>query len=488
MHAGTNLPIVIIGAGVGGLATAARLAHRGQKVLVLEKTATSGGRNRHHKLGESTFDCGPTLMMMLEPFQRLFKDLDTTLEAHLDISLCDPSYRVFFSEGDRIDGTPNVAKMLRQIEHMCGAKEAAAYPAFLGEVSSLYHASIPHFVRNNFNQPWTFLLPKHLYLVLKHHMLSNLAKRVHKHFADERLRMLFTFQTMYLGLSPFDAPWVYSTLAYMEYGDGIWYPQGGLPAISDAITKIAVEKGVTILLNSPVKMIEENRVTLENGEIISSKAIIANADMPYVQKNIEKDAKFKERRLSCSAYVLYIEYRGELPELLHHNVFFGEDFKGNLDKIFKTHEVPNDPAFYACISKRSEPSRAPEGVENLFILIPCSNLTSEFNEGVAETLRLAVFERLKKEAGFELANIICMDETNPNDWEKQLNLHKGAAFGLSHDLFQSAFFRPKNRSKTNKNLYFVGASTVPGNGLPMVLIGAELVEKRLEQDGILSTR
>lgn len=488
MQSDQNLPVVVIGAGVGGLATAARLAHRGQKVIILEKNDYVGGRNRHHKLGSSIFDGGPTLMMMLEPFQRFFKDLDTKLEDHLDISLCDPSYRVFYRSGDRIDGTPNVAKMLRQIEKMCGDEEASRYPEFLGELGALYHASVPHFVRNNFTQPWTYLMPKHLVLVLKHHMLSNMAKRVHRKFKDERLRMLFTFQTMYLGLSPFDAPWVYGTLTYMEYGDGIYYPQGGLPAISDAIAKLAVEKGTDIRFNSPVKHVVGNQVTLENGEVINAKVVIANADMPYIQKKVEQKAKFKERRLSCSAYVLYMEYRGSLPQLLHHNVYFGRDFQGNLEQIFKKHELPSDPAFYACISKRSEPDRAPEGIENLFILIPCSNLTREFTDEDAKALRKSVFDRLQEEVGFDPANIINMDETNPNDWETQLNLHKGAAFGLSHDLFQSAFFRPKNRSKTNKSLYFVGASTVPGNGIPMVLIGAELVEKRLEQDGIISKR
>lgn len=482
-------PFVVIGAGVGGLATALRLAHRGERVIVLEKTDQVGGRNRAMKVGECDFDGGPTLMMMLDPFRKLFTDVGERLEDHLDIHLCDPSYRVFYRDGVRLNGTPNVAEMMDQIEKLSGPKDAARYPQMVGDLAALYEASIPNFVRSNFTNPLVHFGPKALSLVLRHRMLSNLSKQVERYMDDPRLRMLFSFQTMYLGLSPFDAPWVYATLTYMEYGQGIWYPKGGMPKISEAIANLATTKGVEIRLNQSVCGVEGNRVTLESGEVIEAKAVIANADLPYAERALAKTKKGADkRRYSCSAYVIYLDYEGDLPELLHHNVFFGKDFKGNLDDIFHRKALPKDPAFYACVSKRSDPGRAPEGRENLFLLIPCANLDRPFTESDAASLRDVVFDRLRDEVGFDRDKVKAMGSFSPLEWQSVLNLEKGAAFGLSHDFLQSAFFRPPNYSKQNKSLFFVGASTAPGNGLPMVLISAELVEQRLEIRGLLGKR
>lgn len=476
-------PIIIVGGGVGGLATAARLAHRGENVLLLEKNSQLGGRNRHVTVGGSTFDGGPSLMMMLEPFQTLFKDLGEKLEDHLTISLCDPSYRVFYRDGTRLDGTPNVARMLRQIEELSGPKDAANYPRLIGDLSALYHASIPTFVRNPFTHPLSYLGPGPVAQVLKHRMLGNLAKRVESYFDDPRLRMLFSFQTMYLGLSPYDAPWVYATLTFMEYGDGIWFPQGGLPAITDAIAHLACTRGAQIRLGAEVTSLERNQVVLASGETIRAKAVVSNADLPFSQRALSKKPNKRKLRYSCSAFVLYLDYAGKLPDLLHHNVFFGQDFKGNLDDIFHRGALPSDPAFYACISSRSQADRAPEGHENLFLLIPCANLDRPWTPEDASALKQRVFDRLATETGFDPSKVVAEGSMSPIDWRDELNLEKGAAFGISHDFLQSAFFRPGNRDRDG--IYYVGASTIPGNGLPMVLISAELVERRLMHDGVV---
>lgn len=478
-----NDPIVIVGAGLGGLAAALRLAHLGERVIVLEKTDQVGGRNRAVRVGECDFDGGPTLMMMLEPFQTLFREVGERMEDHLKIRLCDPSYRAFFRDGTRLDATANVAQMLRQIEAIA-PQDAAAYPQLIGELAALYEASIPNFVRRNFYHAGQFFAPPNLARVAKHHMISNLAKRIEKKFQDPRLRMLFSFQTMYLGLSPYDAPWVYATLTYMEYGDGIWYPEGGLPAISQAVAKLAEARGAEIRLGEPVCEVQGNEVLLESGERIKAKAVLANADLPYAERALAK-RPVKARRFSCSAYVLYLDYEGELPGMEHHNVFFGQDFKGNLDAIFHRYERPDDPAFYACISKQSEPGRAPAGHENLFLLIPCANLNRTWNDEEAAALEATVYRRLSEEAGFDPSRIRARGQMTPVDWRDQLNLEHGAAFGLSHDFWQSAFFRPSNKSRFNPHLYYVGASTTPGNGLPMVLISAELAVDRLRHDGLV---
>ena len=476
---------VVVGAGVGGLGVAMRLAHRGHSVTVLEKTDAVGGRNRREQVGECRFDGGPTLLMMMDPFKKLFKDVGEDFDVRVPNRLCDPSYRVFFADGTRFDGTTNVPVMTERIREMSGDKEADKYPGFLAELKDLYEESIPNFVRKNYRSIWDFASPSQLRRVLQHNMLGNLAKRVKQRFNDKRLQMIFSFQTMYLGLSPNDAPWVYATLAYMEYGEGIFYPEGGLGSISDTMAEIAQEKGVQIRLNCPVDRIEGKRVHLVGGEVIEADIVVANADMPYAQRELSAAPSKRNLRYSCSAHLMYIDYEGDLEGFEHHNVVFGADFDGNLDSIFHDLKVPTDPAFYVCISKRSDPDAAPEGRINLFVLVPCPNLDFPMDSSMIDQLEGTVFDRLTKEGGFDRSKIREIKRRGPNEWKSELNLERGAAFGISHDLFQSAFMRPQNRSKANPDLYFVGASTVPGNGLPMVLISAELIEERLIHEGVI---
>jgi phytoene desaturase len=478
---------IVVGAGLGGLATALRLSHLGHRVTVLEKTDQVGGRNREVKVGPATFDGGPTLLMMLDPFRKLFEDVGERLEDQLQLSLCDPGYRVFFADGARIEGTPNVARMIRQIQDLSDPEDALAYPRLLGDLAALYEASIPNFVRKNFYGPADFFAPRSLGLVRRHRMLGNLASGIARYVRDPRLRMLFSFQTMYLGLSPYEAPWVYAVLTYMEYGEGIWYPKGGMVEVCRSVARLAERRGTNVRLNAPVAKIEGNRVVLESGETLEADAVICNADLPYAERELASRPapRADRRRYSCSAYMLYLDYEGELPQLLHHNVFFGRDFEGNLADIFTREKLPEDPAFYACVSARSDPQQAPAGHENLYVLVPCPNLDRPWATADGCELQERVFSRLASEVGFDPTRVAAMREYSPIDWKEDLNLDHGAAFGLSHHFAQSAFFRPGNRSRSNPNLYYVGASTVPGNGLPMVLISAELVEDRLRHDGFL---
>lgn len=477
---------LVVGAGIGGLATALRLAHRGHRVTVLEKTDQVGGRNREVRVGGCVFDGGPTLLMMLEPFRRLFADVGEQMEDHLRIVQCDPNYRVFFADGERLDCTSNMARMIQNIRRLSGPEDAARYPAFLGRLADLYHASMPAFVERNYDSVLDLLRPESLAIALRHGMLGNLAKGVDKTFRDPRLRNVFCLQTMYLGLSPYRAPWVYAVLAYMEYGEGIWYPEGGMVEISRSIARLAEARGATIRLESPVARIEGTRVTLESGEVLAGDAVICNADLPYAERALLKTPDRQPgRRYSCSAFLMYLDYAGEIPELLHHNVILGGDFAGNLDQIFDRYEMPDDPAFYAAISAKTDPAKAPEGHLNLFLLVPCPNLAHDFAAEDACALQEKVFARLERETAFDRDRVRGIRTVTPRDWAEQLNLDRGAAFGLSHDFFQSVCFRPSNRCRSEKGVYFVGASTAPGNGLPMVLISAELAEARLAQDGYL---
>ena len=477
--------VIVIGAGVGGLGVALRLAHRGHRVTILEKNNFVGGRNRQEQVGDCQFDGGPTLLLMLDPFRKLFKDVGEDFDTLVPCTFCDPSYRVFFADGTQIEGTTNRTKMVENIRQMSGDKDANAYPAFMDELARLYEMVIPNFVRNEFRSIWDFASPKQLGRVLSHHMLTNLAKRLETKFDDPRLQMMFSFQTMYLGLSPYNAPWLYATLAYMEYGEGVFYPKGGLSTISDKIAELAIYHGTNIRLNANVTSIEGTTVTLDSGEKLTAEIVIANPDMPYAQRELIKRPTKRKLRYSCSAHLVYMDYEGKLEGFEHHNVLFGADFGGNLKAISDRPSMPKDPAFYLCNSSKTDPTLAPEGHSNLFLLIPVPNLEFDRTPEMVEELESEVFDRLEKLGGFDRTKIRGIKRRGPAEWEKELNLDRGAAFGIGHDLFQSAFMRPGLKSKDNPNLYFVGASTLPGNGLPMVLISAELVEQRLIADGAI---
>lgn len=476
--------IVIVGAGLGGLAAGLRLAHEGHAVTILEKTDQVGGRNRRVRVNDCDFDGGPTLVMMLDPFRKLFTDVNERLEDHLQLTLCDPSYRVFYADGTRLDATSDRQRMAEIIRGL-SPRDAERYPAFLENLAELYKDSVPNFIEKNFVSPADFFGPKALALVLKHGMLGNLAKRVERTFEDPRVRMLFSFQTMYLGLSPYEAPWVYATLAYMEYGPGIWYPKGGVPAISEVIANLAAKRGAEIRLETPVQRIEGDRVTLENGEEVTADVVLCNADLPYAQRELQKEKKGRKLEYSCSAYALFADYAGAIPELDHHNIFFGKDFRSNLDQIFSQKVLADDPAFYSCISARTDPDRAPTGHENLFVLVPCPNLARPWSDKDALAIEDQVFGRLERETSFRRENIQAKRAVSPVDWQRDLNLDRGAAFGVGHQFRQSAFFRPGNRSRSNPGVYYVGASTVPGNGMPMVLISADLAVQRMKRDGMI---
>ena len=477
--------VLVIGAGVGGLGVALRLAHRGHRVTVLEKNNAIGGRNRREKIGNCSFDGGPTLLLMLDPFRKLFSDVGEDFDTLVPCTLCDPSYRIFFSDGTQIEGTTNRDKMVENIRAMSGDRDADAYPAFMDELTRLYEMVIPNFVRNEFRSLLDWAHPRQLKRVISHHMLTNLAKRLETKFVDPHLQMMFSFQTMYLGLSPYNAPWLYATLAYMEYGEGIFFPKGGLGSISDVIAEQAVKRGTTIRLNANVVSVDGATVTLDNGEKITADVVIANPDMPYAQRQLVKKPIKRKLRYSCSAHLMYMDYEGKLEGFEHHNVLFGANFKRNLESISTDLRMPSDPAFYLCNSSKTDPSLAPEGHSNLFILIPVPNLDYERTPEMVDQLESEVFERLERIGGFDRTKILAIKRRGPAEWKDELNLERGAAFGIGHDLFQSAFMRPGLRSKENDHLYFVGASTLPGNGLPMVLISAELVEQRLIADGAI---
>lgn len=476
---------IVVGAGIGGLATAARLAKAGYEVQVFEQRDQVGGRAGEWRHEGYRFDTGPTLLMMLEPLETLFNQLDRRLEDYLTLSLCQPSYRVFYGDGTQLDSSPTIAHMTREISQKIDPDDVPGYLRLMSDLSAMFHDVMPAFVRRNYDHIGQFLSAGQIRLLLKHHLLAKLHSRVARYVKDERLRMLFSFQTMYLGLSPAEAPWVYGVLTYMESGEGVWYPKGGMHQLPLALRRVAEEDGAEINLNAPVcKVLTEtgkaSGVLLENGERVVADTVVINTDLPTAYERLlgkKNEAKNRRWRNSCSANLYFIGYDGELPQLLHHNVFFSRDFQGNLHELFVQKRIPNDPSFYACVTRRADPEDAPEHCENLYLLVPVPNLSGEDAAAASATVLDKALQRLC-EVGLSREKIQFARAWTPHDWEA-MGLWQGAAFGLSHDFFQSAYFRPTNRHPSIPGVYFVGASTQPGNGIPMTLISAELTTERV---------
>jgi phytoene desaturase len=487
---------IIVGGGIGGLCTAARLLKNGYKVTVIEKEDKVGGRaNRIEKKGY-TFDMGPTLLMMTDVLYDTFKYCGKNFDDYITLLQLEPNYRVAFADKSKITVSSNLPKFSSELEKF-DPKGPEQFFKFFSDVSAMYRISRKSFIDRNFRRITDFINPVSGAQLLKRRGLSKLYDFVAYYFKDERLRQLFSFQSMYLGVSPHEAPAVYSMVSYMETGLGIWYPKGGMYSLSMAMEKLVKDLGGEILTSSSVEeiIIKDKKavgVRLKKGRVVSADTIVANADLVYAQKELidEKhrpsspNQKLENYKQASSALLFYWGVDDPCEQMLHHNVYLCKDFKGNLEEIFHKKKLPKDPSFYTYIPTKTDPALAPKGKSVFYVLVPVPNLDSKVNwEKGIKRLKKQVISRLKTEFDLDIEKKIKVESVfTPEDFKNKYNLHVGSAFGLSHHFFQSGYFRPHNKSKDIKNLYFVGASTYPGGGIPMVTLSAKLVTERILSD------
>ena len=483
---------LIIGAGIGGIATAARLAKNGYNVTVLEKESTPGGRCNQILRDGHHFDIGPTLFLMPEIWEETFASLGERLKDHLDLRRIDPTYKVHFDDGLQLALTSNIGKMQIQLEKV----DPTAFTGFLNyiaEGSRHYKMSVEKFVGRNFYNLFEYFSPKNLPLLFQLKALKKHYANAGRFFKDERLKAAFTFQNMYLGLSPHDAPATYSLLQYTELAEGVWYPIGGMYAGIQALVKIAEKNGVTFIYDAAVKRLKVagKKVVgaeLHDGRVFEADLFIGNADLPYMYKELLPDVdeakKLDEKRYTCSTIMFYWGLDKEYPQIAHHNVFLGGDYKASFDRIFNDHTLPEIPSFYVHAPARTDNSAAPQGQDTLYVLVPVGHLDARSEQdwdALVHRARETVLTRLAKEIGAaDLKGHIKFEIVyQPKVWKERFNLEKGAAFGLSHNFWQVGYLRPHNRHAKYRNLYFAGASTHPGTGLPIVLLSAKLTTERI---------
>jgi phytoene desaturase len=488
---GTKPRALVVGAGVGGLAAAARLAHQGFDVQLFEKTEGPGGRCNRLQVDGFTWDIGPTIVLMPEVFEETFAALGRRLEDYLTLLRCDPNYRIHYRDGSAITFTSELCAMGRELERI-EPGSYARYLAFLAQGRTQYRTSLDHLVGRNYSGLSDYFAPSVLRRIFQVRAHRRMYSDVSRFFADDRLRAAMTFQTMYLGVSPFASPAVYGLLPFTELGVGVWFPKGGLYAIPQALERVAREEGVRLHYGTPIQRIltEGGRavgVQLEDGRVEKAELVVCNADLPYAYEKLldpaaTKPPKLDKLRYTSSGYMLYLGMRRRYPELLHHNVVFGRDYQGSFDDIFERFRVPEDPSFYVNAPAHTDPSLAPPGKDSLYVLVPVPHQHPNVDWKVeGPRVRAKVFQRLA-ELGFpDLERDIEVERVfTPDDWAGTFNLARGSAFGLAQNFFQIGPFRPANQDAKVKNLFFVGASTQPGTGLPTVLISARLAAERVQ--------
>jgi phytoene desaturase len=480
--------VIVVGAGLGGLAAAIRLRHRGFRVTVLERHAHPGGRCGLWESDGFRFDTGPTLLLMVDYLRALFTEVGRPLERYLDLRQLDPNYRVHYADGSTLDVTSRLNAVLEGLERI----EPGVGPRFLrflSETATLYRIGLDGFVDRNVHARGDFFNLRNAGLLLRARAMERLQRMVRRYFRTEKLQHTFSFQSLYLGLSPFDSPAIYSLLPYTEVAGGLYFPMGGMHAMPRALARLAEEMGVDIRYRHDVRSLERAdgriaAVVLADGTPLPAGLVLANPDQPNAYETLlgEKYPRIDRFDFSCSAFLMYLGVNRRYPELTHHALVVPRDLRTTCDDIFSG-RIPADPAYYICNPSKTDPSLAPPGCENVYVLVPVpSQLPGREIDWSVEGPRLeaAMLDRLERFGLPELRRHIVTRRTfTPADFALEFSATRGEAFGLAHGIDQVGYFRPHNRHPRLTNLYFVGQSTHPGCGIPMVLISARLVVERM---------
>jgi phytoene desaturase len=485
---------LVIGAGLGGIAAAGRLARHGYEVTVLEKNEQPGGRCGQFRRDGHRFDVGATLFLMPEIFEETYAALGARMADHLDLRRVDPTYRIYFDDGTHLALSGDLNAMQRQLE----ALEPGSFAAllrYLQEGHDHYHLSLEKFVGRNFYSLFDYFSPANLPLLFKLKALQKHYHSIGRYFRHPHLKAAFTFQNMYLGLSPFDAPATYSLLQYAELAGGVWYPAGGLYRVIESLVEIAERLGVRFRTNTTVHQIETKgrqatAVILGNGEQLPADVIVANADLPWVYSDLLPEAaetrRLEKQQYTCSTLMFYWGVDRVYPQLDTHNVFLAGDYQASFERIFQDKALPEEPSLYVHAPARVDPAAAPPGKDTLYVLVPVGHLDEARSQEwpvLQQRARAAVLRQLARLGITDLEQHLKFEICyTPQDWQSRYNLARGAAFGLSHNFTQVGYLRPHNRHRRYQNLYFAGGSTHPGAGLPMVLLSAKLTTERILQE------
>lgn len=485
---------IVIGAGVGGLTAATHLARNGLHVTVLEKNARPGGRCDQFAREGHRFDTGPTLFVMPLLYEAEFRALGSPMQERLDLQRVDPTYHLVFDDGSRLALTSDMKSMQEQLESIQPGSFQGLL-RYLQEGEQHYQLALDKLVTRDFRKATDFFDIRNAPLAFTLKPFLNHYRHMSTFFNAPRLKNAFTFQDMYMGLSPFEAPATFSMMPYSELAHGVWYPRGGMYRIAEALTELAREAGVEFTFNSAVKQIEVNAthtrgVQLADGSRLDADVVLANADLPYVYKNLLPEdgmvTALSRKQFSCSVISFFWGVDKRYDALGPHTLFLADDYRENFDSIARGRGLAANPSLYVHAPARLDASMAPSGEDTLTATVPVSHICKNGRQNwdaLRDEARRQVFRRLQSLGITDLeAHIKFEAAFTPPAWEKRYNLVKGSTHGLSHRLTQMAYFRPSNRHTRYRNLYFVGASTHPGTGIPTAMVSGRLVSERIKDE------
>ncbi len=483
--------IIVIGSGFGGLATAIRLAIRGYQVEIFEKRDKLGGRAYVYEMNGFKFDGGPTVITAPFLFDEIFEAAGRRREDYVEFVPCDPYYRIYNHEGRQFDYNGDEAFILDQIERWNPA-DKAGYQKFMGTTKAIFQKGFIELADKPFLSFWDMLKVAPDLIKLQSYL--SVYRYAAQFVKDEFLRRCFSFHPLLVGGNPFDSPSIYAMIHYLEREWGIHYAMGGTGAIVAAMGRLFEELGGKVHLNAEVEeiLVNDRRrvegIRLADGTIHRADDIVSNADVAFTYRNLipaQYRRKYSNRKIegmdySMSLFVIYFGTKRRYTDtgLAHHNIILGKRYKGLLDDIFKKKTLADDFSLYLHMPTITDPSIAPEGCENFYVLSPVPHLGGDVDwTTAARPYRNAIMQFLEDNYLPDLQeNIIAEHYIDPLHFQNTLNSYLGSAFSIQPTLTQSAWFRPHNRSEDFENLYFVGAGTHPGAGLPGVLSSAKIAE------------
>ena len=476
--------VVIVGAGLAGLSTALRLAGKGRKVTVIERESVPGGRNGLLVKDGFHFDTGPQVLTMPDLIADAFDCVGENMHDWLDLQKVEPLYRAHYHDGSKLDVHANPQRMAQEIEEVIGANEAKGYLEYVDFVSKLYQYEMKDFIDKNIDSPLDLLTPNLAKLVALGGF-RKLAPKAQQYLKDFRTERIYTFQAIYAMLSPYQALAIYGVIAFMDSIAGVFFPKGGMHAVPRALAGAAAKHGVEFRYNTEITKVEKsgNRATAvitKNGERIAADVVVLNPDLPVAYENLLGKVPWSVKRLkySPSAVVLSVGSKKKYSGIAHHNIHFGNDWKGVFDDLIDRKQFMQDPSLLVTNSTLSDPELAPKGKEIYYILFPTPNTDSNI-DWVKETPKYRdEMIRVLEERGYEgfSENIEVEQVTGPLEWEQQ-GMKNGAPFACAHTFLQTGPFRPGNM--WGENVVFAGSGTQPGVGVPMVLISGRLAAERI---------
>ena len=486
--------VLIVGAGPGGLATAMLLAKAGLEVTVFESQGQVGGRTSAIEGDGYRFDLGPTFFLYPQVLEEIFAEVGRDLHREVPMTRLDPQYRLSFGAGGELLCRSDVEQMVAEISKLAPA-DAPEFRRFMAYNRVKLEKFAPCLQTPFLG--WSDLMQGRLVAVLPYlKPWKSLHAELASHFRDPRLQLAFTFQSKYLGMSPFECPSLFSILSFLEYEHGIWHPTGGCNALTRGMARVATELGATIRLREPVRQIlfEGRRavgVRTDQGEF-RADAVVVNADFGYAMTTLVPNALRRRwtdeaiaaKRFSCSTFMLYLGVEGRCEQLQHHNIHIAAQYRQNLEDIEKRHVLTEDPSFYVENPCRTDPSMAPPGHSALYVLVPVSHQHPNIDwQKERARYRQVALRQLAKLGLADIEKRIRFERiVTPADWESKVGIYRGATFNLAHNLGQMLHLRPRNRFEDFDRMYLVGGGTHPGSGLPVIFESARISSRLLLED------